>query len=202
MTIPNPQNYLATVTWNDIYKSPSTSHLSLSPFESEVFRESAKLAANVKLVAIKAETVSVEPNEVLLYRLIELEEKMWLALTLFKTSYGTSSANSRARNLLSASNPHSELIEPGTECYHSRNAASFPPRIEKESAISPKLILEANLVDHLFLSTGIQYASSGNLRDDTTYKPTLQGGLISWGYRIKLGYSGKDADERTNMLRR
>ncbi|KAF9566370.1 hypothetical protein CPC08DRAFT_628511 [Agrocybe pediades] len=72
---------------NDIVTTnPYESHPSLTPLESAVLWEYAKLAHNVRMLTQKTRAISEEPDKVMLAKLRILEKKMGLVLTLFKAS--------------------------------------------------------------------------------------------------------------------
>ncbi|KAJ7224505.1 DASH complex subunit Dad3-domain-containing protein, partial [Mycena pura] len=66
--------------------NPYLNHPSLSPIESEVLWEYAKLAQNLKLLKQKTRNLTDQPDTLLLDRLRVVENKMGLILTLFKAS--------------------------------------------------------------------------------------------------------------------
>ncbi|ESK94130.1 dash complex subunit dad3 [Moniliophthora roreri MCA 2997] len=72
---------------SDIFETnPYEDHPSLSPIESQVLWEYAKLAENVKQLSMKTRNLGQDPDETLLPRLRSLEKKMGLVFTLFKAS--------------------------------------------------------------------------------------------------------------------
>jgi len=72
---------------NDIFLvNPYQSHPSLTPLETEVLWEYAKLAHNLRMVTQKTRLLHEEPDKQMLAKLRILEKKMGLVLTLFKAS--------------------------------------------------------------------------------------------------------------------
>ncbi|TFK30047.1 hypothetical protein FA15DRAFT_194753 [Coprinopsis marcescibilis] len=66
--------------------NPYEGHPSLTPLQSEVLWEYAKLAQHVRSLTGKTRTLNEEPDKTMLARLRVLEKKMGLVLTLFKAS--------------------------------------------------------------------------------------------------------------------
>ncbi|KAF7315693.1 hypothetical protein MIND_00084900 [Mycena indigotica] len=67
-------------------ENPYAGNPALSPIEGEVLWEYAKLAQNLKLLKQKTQTLTEQPDTILLERLRAVENKMGLILTLFKAS--------------------------------------------------------------------------------------------------------------------
>ncbi|KAJ3474565.1 hypothetical protein NLI96_g12391 [Meripilus lineatus] len=66
--------------------NPYEGHPSLTGLEAEVLWQYAKLAQNVKELAIETRRLSETPDEILLGRLRALEMKMGLVMSLLKVS--------------------------------------------------------------------------------------------------------------------
>lgn len=66
--------------------NPYDGHPALSPIESEVLWEYAKLAQHLNLLTQKTRSLNQQPDNDILPHLRLLEKKMGLVLTLFKAS--------------------------------------------------------------------------------------------------------------------
>ncbi|CAK5265969.1 unnamed protein product [Mycena citricolor] len=66
--------------------NPYANNPSLTPAESEVLWEYAKLAQHLRMLKVKTRSLTEQPDALLLERLRQVEKKMGLILTLFKAS--------------------------------------------------------------------------------------------------------------------